>query len=151
MALYLFARNRLAVPSWAAFRSADAFELMTAIIPLAAGLVVLAVVVIPYFDVQSMYGLRRSWDEVTRVLPRPGSYLLAGAFELWPDLSARFPYPDVWEHQIFPGLSAIIPLVWFLISKRARMRQPLAAPMLAAVTILFAITIDLGGHSLYRI
>jgi hypothetical protein len=150
IALYLFARNRLALPVWATFRSANAAGLITAIIPLAAGLVVLAVVVIPYVSVQSMYGFRHSWDELPRALPRPSSYLLAGASELWPNLSARFPDPLVWEHQIFPGLSAIIPLVWFLLSKRARMRQPLAAPMLATLAILFAITIDLGGHTLYR-
>jgi hypothetical protein len=100
---------------------------------------------------QSMYGFTRFWNEVAGTLPRPGSYLLAGPSELWPNLSARFPYPLVWEHQIFPGLSAIIPLVWFLLSRRARARQPLAAPMLAAVAILFAVTIDLGGHTLYRL
>jgi hypothetical protein len=151
VALCLIARNRLAPPRWAAFRSAGAAELVTTGILLAAGLVLLAIVEIPYFDVQSMYGFTRSWDDVVGMLPRPGSYLLSGSSELWPNLSARFPYPLVWEHQLFPGLSAIIPLAWFLLSKRARTRQRLAAPMIAAVGILFAITIDLSGYTLYRL
>ena len=46
---------------------------------------------------------------------------------------------------MFPGLSAIIPLAWFLLSKRARLRQPLAVPMLAAVVILFSVTLDPAG------
>jgi hypothetical protein len=146
VALCVLARNRL-VPG-AAFYSARASELVTAGILLAAGLAVLAIVALPYFDVQSMYEFTRHGNRVA--LPRPGSYLLAASSKLWPNLSAKFPYPPVWEHQIFPGLSAILPLVWFLLSKRARMRQPLAAPMLATVAILFAITIDLGGHTLYR-
>ena len=151
VALCLLARNRLALPRWAAFRSAGVAKLVTAGILLAAGLLVLAIVGIPYSDMQSMYGFTRYWHEVEGMLPRPGSYLLAGSSKLWPNLSARFPYPLVWEHQIFPGLSAIIPLAWFLLSKRARTRQPLAAPMLAAVAILFAVTIDLSGHTLYRL
>ena len=151
VALCLLARHRLAPPHWAALRSAGTTELIAAGFLLAAGLVVLAIIGIPYFAVQSMYGFTRSWDEVATMLPRPGSYLLTASSKLWPDLSAGFPYSHVWEHRIFPGLSAIIPLAWFLVSKRARTRQPLAGLMLATVAILFAVTIDLHGHTLYRL
>jgi hypothetical protein len=151
MALCLFAPNRLAPPRWGTFRSAGAAELIGAGALLSIALVVLAVVAVPYFQVQSLYEFRRSWDEIADQLPRLGSYLLAAPSKLWPSLEATFPYPLVWEHKIFPGLSAIIPVVWFLFSNRARTRQPLAAPMLAAVTILFVITIDLGGYTLYRL
>jgi hypothetical protein len=151
VALCLFARSRLAPPTWASFRSASGTELIILSILLAAGLAVLAIVGIPYFDVQSMYGFTRSWDQVAEMLPRPGSYLLTRSSKLWPDLSASFPYPNVWEHRIFPGLAAIIPLAWFLVWRRARARQPLAASMLATVGILFAVTIDLDGHTFYRL
>jgi hypothetical protein len=150
-ALCLFARSRLALPRWTTFRSASAAQLVTAGIFLASGIVVLAIVGIPYFEVQSMYGFTRSLDNAVSMLPRPGSYLLAGPSKLWPNLSATFAYPLVWEHQIFPGLAAIIPLAWFLLSKRARARQPLAAPMLAALAILCVITIDLRGHTFYQL
>jgi hypothetical protein len=148
-AFCVLTRNRLAPPLWAAFISANAREFVIAGILLTAGLLVLAIVAIPYFVVQTMYGFGRSWDAVAAMLPRPGSYLLAATSKLWPDLSATFAYPLVWEHQIFPGLSAIIPLAWFLLSKRARTRHALAMPMLAALAILFAVTIDLDGHTLY--
>jgi hypothetical protein len=148
-ALCLFARSRLVLPLWTSFRSASAAELVTAGILLASGFVVLGVVGIPYFEAQSMYGFPRSLDNA--VLPRPGSYLLAGPSRLWPNLSATFAYPLVWEHQIFPGLAAIIPLAWFLLSKRARARQPLVVPMLATLAVLCAITIDLDGHTLYQL
>ncbi len=148
--LGLLARSRLAPPRWAALHSAPA-ELATACILLAAGLVVLAIVGIPYFDVQSVYGFTRSWHDVAQGLPRPASYLLAGASLLWPNLSNAFPVPGPVEQQIFPGLAAIIPLAWFLASPRARARHPLAAPMLASTAILVVLTLDLGGHTLYRL
>ena len=131
-------------------QSNSAGELVTSGILLAAGLMVIATVGVPYMAVQSLYGFARSWGDVAPMVPRPGSYLLTGSSILWSDLSSKFPYPLVWEHRMFSGLSAIIPLVWFLLSKRARMRQPLAVPMLAAVVILFSVTLDLGGHTLYQ-
>jgi hypothetical protein len=145
----LVARDRLAPPGWAAICSAGARELVFAGIVLAAGLVVLALVAVPYFDVQSLYGFTRSWPEVLVTVPRPGSYLLAGSSELWPNLSDRLAYPVVWEHQMFPGLAAVIPLAWFAFSRRARASQTLAVPMLAAVGILFVFTLDVAGHTLY--
>src|SRR5262249_37581333 len=61
VALCLLARNRLAPPlGVAAFRSAGTAELLTTGILLASGLVVLAIVWIPYFEVRSMYGFTRS-------------------------------------------------------------------------------------------
>ena len=150
-ALWLVARSRLALPLSAALRSAGVAELVTSGILLAVASVVLAIVGIPYLDVQSMYGFTRSWAEVADMLPRPGSYLLAGPSKLWPNLESTFAYPIVWEHKMFPGMSAIIALAWLLFSKRGRTRQPLATPMLAAVAILFVVTIDVGGYSLYRL
>ena len=151
VALGLAGRDRLAPPRWAALRSAGTGELVTTGLMLVAALIVLAVVAIPYLEVEAMYGFARSWPDVADMLPRPGSYLLAGASELWPNLSARFPYPIVWEHQIFPGLSAIVPLAWFALSGRARRRQPRAGVLLATFAILVIVTLDLGGHTLYRL
>lgn len=149
VALVLVGWHRTVPPGWPALRSACRGELVTAGLMLVAALAVLAVVAISYLEVQAMYGFARSWPDVVDMLPRPGSYLLAGPSQLWPNLSARFPYPLVWEHQIFPGLSAIVPLAWFALSRRARRRHPLAAVLLVAFAILFIITLDLGGHTLY--
>ena len=101
VALVLVGWHRTVPPGWPALRSACRGELVTAGLMLVAALAVLAVVAIPYLEVQAMYGFARSWPDVVDMLPRPGSYLLAGPSQLWPNLSARFPYPLVWEHQIF--------------------------------------------------
>jgi hypothetical protein len=64
LARCVLARHRLALGLWPAFNSANATELVAAGVLLTAGLVVLAIVGIPYFEVQSMYGFTRSRDEV---------------------------------------------------------------------------------------
>jgi hypothetical protein len=86
-----------------------------------AGLVVLAVVAVPSREVQSLYGFERSWPKVAIFLPRLGSY--------------------------FPGMAAIIALLWFLISRPARKRHPIAAVMLVAAAILFFLTIEIAGYT----
>jgi len=151
VSLCLIGRNRLDPPGWAALRSAGVAGFAAAFIMLAAGLVIIALVGVPYLDVQSMYGFARSWHDVAQGLPRPASYLLAGASTQWPNLSNVFPVPSLVEQQIFPGLAAIIPFACFLLSKRARAHRPLAAPMLASVAILFVLTLDFDGHTLYRL
>lgn len=148
-AMLLVGRRRLPPFRWSAFYFHSITEFASAGIILAAALAVLAIVGIPYHEVQSMYGFRRPWQTVTTVLPRIHSYLLTGQSTLWPNISYRYKYDAIWEHQIFPGLSAIIPLVWFLMSRRARERQSLAAPMIVTVAILFVVTLDLHGHTLY--
>ena len=148
LALLLVQRDCLALPSPGKLCAAGIQELCTTGVLFLAGLILLLVVGLPYFHVQSMYGFNRSWSEV--FLPRPGSYLLAGVSTLWPNLS-HFTDPSVWEQQLFPGLSAIIPFVWFILSRKARARQPLAAVMVVSVVILFAITISVDGHTLYRL
>jgi hypothetical protein len=148
-ALRLVGRDRLGPPNLSTLRSTRTEELVATGIVLALGVIVLTAVGLPYLDAQHMYGFSRSWREVTNILPRPGSYLLASASRLWPNLSGHFDYPYVWEQQLFPGISAIIPLGWFLLSKRARRRRPLASVMLGAVIALFATTILVGGHTLY--
>lgn len=152
VALLLVGRDRIAPVRWDAIRSADIGEVLTAGLILAAGLLVLAVVGIPYLHAEAMYGFTRSWQhDVSGVVPRIHSYLLTRFSMIWPNLSARYHYFHIWEHQMFPGLSAVIPLAWFVCSKRARAGQRLAAPMLVTFAILFAITLDLHGHTLYKL
>ena len=144
-------RRRMMLPSIEGLRSGGLARCGGAAILLLAGLGVLAVVAIPYHQAQIMYRFGRSWPEVASLLPRPGSYLLAGASRIYPDLSRWFAYPAVWEQQLFPGFAPIIALGWFLASPAARRRNPLAAIMLAATGILFLATVDLGGWSVYRL
>lgn len=151
-ALWLFGQNRLtALPDRDSVRPVGAAECIQALLLLVAALILLAVVAIPYLDVQKMYGFSRTWSQVAGGLPRPQSYLLAGVSQLWPNLSNVFPLPQIVEQQLFPGLSAIIPVVWFLVSRQARARHALAPVMLGTAAILVALTIDLGGFTIYRL
>ncbi|MGH7049096.1 MAG: DUF7024 domain-containing protein [Acetobacteraceae bacterium] len=145
------ARSGVRLPSLAELRSRRLADRAGTAILLLAGLGVLAVVAIPYHEVQAMYGFGRSWPEVASLLPRPGSYLLAGASRIYPDLSSWFAYPAVWEQQLFPGLAPLIALGWFLLSPRARARNPAARVLLTTTGILFMATIDLHGWSFYRL
>jgi hypothetical protein len=149
VAVFLVGRDRLALPCAAELRSTGlAGHCMTAMLFL-AGLVILAVVAVPYREVQSLYGFGRSWPEVAMFLPRLGSYVSAGPSQIWPDLSS-FAYPHVLEQQLFPGMAAITALVWFVISRPARQRRPLAAVMLVTAAILFFLTIEIAGYTIYR-
>jgi hypothetical protein len=147
----LFARDRLAWNYWQNLCTGGLRQNLITGLVVAAAIGLLLLVGIPYMEVQSMYGFARSWAEVSAMLPRPGSYLLAAPSKFWPNLSAYFAYPYLGEHEIFPGLSALIPLLWFLVSKDARRRKPLATPMLASAVFLVVLTLDLNGHSFYRL
>jgi hypothetical protein len=118
---------------------------------LLAAIAVWAIVALPYFEVQQLYGFARPWSEVAEGLPRPASYLLAGVSKVWPNLSARFPLPLIVEQQLFPGLAAILPFIWFLAGRRTGERHQLASQMIVTAAMLFVVSIDLGGFSLYRL
>jgi hypothetical protein len=147
----LFLPDRLARNFWKNMWADGGHQNLITVVLIGTSIGLLLVVGIPYMEVQSVYGFARSWAEVSAMLPRPGSYLLAAPSKFWPNFSANFAYPFLWEHQIFPGLSAVIPLLWFLVSKDARRRNPLATPLLAGAVVLVVITMDLHGHSLYRL
>ncbi len=151
VAVLLVGRDRLALPSPASVRALRPSARWETWMVFIVGLIILAVVMVPYHAVQSLYGFGRSWPEVATLLPRPGSFLLTNVSRIWPDLSSDFPYPAVWEQQLFPGLSAIIPPIWFLISPSARRRQPQAAALLVTILIFFLLTIDVRGHTIYRL
>jgi hypothetical protein len=127
-AVFLVGRNRVALPSLAQLRSISlAAHGGTAII-FAAGLAILAVVAIPYREVQLLYGFERSFEEVTIFLPRLGSYLLASLSRIWPDLSSSFRYAGSWEHNLFPGLAAIVAFLFFLCRRRGESAIRLLPP-----------------------
>jgi hypothetical protein len=133
------------------FRAPNRGEVAAAAVLLLAGVAVLAAVGLSYAEVHRTYGFTRPWVAVAEGLPRPQSYLLAEVSRVWPDLSGVLPLPNPQEQQDFPGLAAIIALAWFSVGGRARRRQPLAAPMLATAAIVTVLTLDVGGHTLYRL
>ncbi|MGH7083869.1 MAG: hypothetical protein ACREFN_02620, partial [Acetobacteraceae bacterium] len=151
VASYLVGGERLALTSFADLKGGGAGWLAWTSVIFAIGIAILALVAVPYHTVQSLYGFGRSWPEVADLLPRPGSFLLAAPSLIWPDLSGWFHYPAIWEQQLFPGFAAIIGIAWYLASPAARRQNPLTTVMLATTGILFLATIDVGGHSFYRL
>jgi hypothetical protein len=109
VAVFLVGRDRLALPSAGGLRAAGLADHSMTVMIFLAGLAVLAINAVPYREVHSLYGFERSWPTVAQFLPHLGSHVLAGASRIWPDFSSRFPYPFVWEQQLFPGMAAIVP------------------------------------------
>ena len=63
----------------------------------------------PYFQVSRMYTGSRSWEEISTMLPRPSSYLIADHSSFWGSFSAMFQdIPMRHEHQMFFGLVPLL-------------------------------------------
>jgi hypothetical protein len=64
--------------------------------------------ILPYYRVSRIYGFSRSWEEVSTMLPRLQSYLLADHSQLWKSTASIFSsLPLRHEHQLFPGLAIL--------------------------------------------
>lgn len=109
----------------------------------------------PYLMVTRLYGFARSWEDVSRMLPRPESYLFASNSRLWPhDLQMFRGLPFQPEQALFLGAA-----VWILFDLTAlgvvdgriarAERKNLLAPLLLAMAALVALTISIRGHTLY--
>lgn len=63
----------------------------------------------PYIQVSKLYGITRGWSEISTMLPRLHSYLIADASWLWsqPTIKLLTATPMRHEHQMFPGLVCV--------------------------------------------
>ncbi len=142
---------RSALPHLSEIRMPRGGEIViTTLLLLGAG-AILMVVAIPYFDVARSYGFTRPWSTVADGLPRLQSYFLMSGSRLWPDLSSLISVPSIGEQKIFPGLAAFVAVAWFAVSKPARERHAPASTLLISAAILTAITLDVGGYSIFRL
>lgn len=118
---------------------------------LAAGLLML-----PYFRATQIYGFSRSWDEVTSILPRWQSYLLADNSSIWQWATRQGSFLEPYlaeftarsEHQLFPGFALLLLLGMSLFILRTHRR--LAGVFLAAAIVLAVVTFYFNGFSLYH-
>lgn len=118
---------------------------------LAAGLLML-----PYYRATQIYGLFRSWDEVSSILPRWQSYLLADHSLVWQWVTRQGSFLEPYlaeftarsEHQLFPGFALLLLLGMGLFILRTHRR--LAGVFLAAAIVLAVVTFNFNGFSLYH-
>ncbi|MCC4117944.1 hypothetical protein LLG90_21550 [Aromatoleum toluclasticum] len=111
----------------------------------------LVVLFYPYLEVTRLYGARRTWGEISVMLPRPQSYFLADASFLWSAADARVfaELPMRHEHQMFIGAMPLsLALMGFLVGSRVKNGATflLMSGMLGGA---IALTLYVGGFSIW--
>lgn len=108
--------------------------------------VALFVLFVPYAYYAHLYGLARSAAEIESMLPRLGSYLLADNSRLWGGFSQHIAgIPMRHEQQMFVGAAACILAAIGVV----RGASPWLKTSAIALLVLFVLTLDVRGHSLY--
>jgi hypothetical protein len=107
----------------------------------------------PYVVASNTYGLSRSWQEISQMLPRIQSYLISDYSRLWQPLAYLSSQVTTlrWEHQLFIGLSAIILLFLGLVWRFKSPYKKIAFLFLGAAISLILLTIYIKGFSMYKI
>ena len=113
----------------------------------------LAALLWPYWRAAEAYGFRRSWSEVALMLPTWRSYLVADRAQLWKPVSTLIlGLPMRHEHQLFPGMAALISAglgLASLVSLREHRRRGVVVAHFWAGALLVALTLTVHGFSLY--
>ena len=140
---------RRLIESWSQATLPGRILAVTALAVLGLGFVAL---ILPYYRVTRIYGFSRSWAEISDMLPRLGSYLLADNSQLWSSTASILSsLPLRWEHQLFPGL-AVLALVLVGIAGRFHTEnRRLAWLHFGAALGLVALTLEVYGFSLYQL
>lgn len=113
----------------------------------------LGAILLKYKTIAGSYGFKRSRGEIRSMLPQLGSYLVS-------DFSALSAWMGAWiqnlpmrhEHHLSLGIGGW--LLFFLGARLARRQHsppPWGKPMLWSIVLLFLLTINLWGASLYSL
>jgi len=105
----------------------------------------------PYLKVSSLYHFSRQWIEVSAMLPRLGSYLLADNSELWGAFSQKIKgIPIRWEQQLFIGFTPLLLIiVAIFVEKTLYLTSKKYFCLLVSFAILVTITINYNNCSLW--
>ncbi|EKE01575.1 MAG: hypothetical protein ACD_21C00098G0001, partial [uncultured bacterium] len=106
-----------------------------------------------YHSVSAAYGFKRSPGEIASMLPRLSSYLIADGSALTSWIGHFVTgIPMRHEHQLFFGIGIwVLALYGTFATWRGKLNQDLGKLTVFAVAMLFLLTLNLGGLSLYRI
>lgn len=105
----------------------------------------------PYVQAKEVYGISRSWTEISRMLPRMQSYLLSDGSGIWSSTGNSLfdALPRRHEHQMFIGLMPfLLALAGFLIALRTGFSHVVLL-LVASMGLLILFTISIGGYSLW--
>ena len=102
----------------------------------------------PYLHFAQVYHFQRGIEEIVKMLPRAGSYLLADDSRAWSWLGRGLDVPVRPEQQMFVGLLPLMLAALALLraAPAARRASLLAASTLA---VLIVFTLCVHGHSIY--
>lgn len=136
-----------------AWQAATPVKRLLAVLALGALGVLLAALIRPYWDVNRLYGFRRDWGFVARMLLTWQTYLVSDRAQLWAPISRLIPLAERSnEHEQFPGLAATIigglGIVW-LIWRRDLGKRSLILLHTLAGAALVVLTLQVHGFSLY--
>lgn len=111
----------------------------------------LLVLFYPYLRVSRLYEAKRTWDEISTMLPRPQSYFLADASRLWasPGNAIFSGIPMRHEHQMFVGMvPLLLALCGLVVGLRSAERQRVLL-LGGSLLVVIAATLYVDGYSLW--
>ena len=151
----LTSREGISAISWRNFRQSWVAQGRRDWVTFSLGMLVLAglllILFYPYLRVSRLYEAKRTWEEISTMLPRPQSYFLADASKLWtsPSSAVFSSIPMRHEHQMFVGMvPLLLALCGLIVGLRSIERQRvllLGGSLLAAI----AATLYVDGYSLW--
>lgn len=116
-------------------------------------LLLLVLLFYPYLQVSKLYGIKRSWSEISTMLPRPQSYFMADASWFWakPDAKLFSIVPMRHEHQMFPGMVifSLLIIAIFYGERNSGINGRIFALMVFSLGLIVASTLYIGGFSLW--
>ena len=135
--------------AWVQSSNKERLLTLTAFIILSLGLVVLLE---PYYVASNAYKFSKTWDDISSMLPRWQSYLLAERTSLWKFSSNILPgmLPMRHEHQLFPGLATVLLILTGVFYRPASPNKKIAWLNLSTVIIIVLMTLYFRGFSLYQ-
>lgn len=108
----------------------------------------------PYLQVSKLYGVKRNWSEISEMLPRLQSYLIADRSLYWTmPQGGFFQVPMRHEHQMFPGLVCAVLFVSAITQAPQLFRAPnkAFAWSLLAIALIVAVTLCFDRFSLWYV
>ena len=116
-------------------------------------LLLLVLLFYPYLQVSKLYGIQRSWSEISTMLPRPQSYFIADASWFWakPDAKLFSIVPMRHEHQMFPGMVGFSLMIMAIFNgaRNSGVAGRIFTLMVFSLGFLVASTLYIGGFSLW--
>ncbi|HEY4147051.1 hypothetical protein [Pinirhizobacter sp.] len=131
-----------------AYAAASKYDRWLTIGLLTLSLALMWVLFRPYLHFAALYHFQRGAEEIVKMLPRAGSYLLADDSRVWSWLGRGLDVPARQEQQMFVGfLPLVLAALALLRATPATHRMSVLAASTLAVLVAF--TLCIHGHSIY--